>query len=102
METIAIVGAQKSSKSTESDRSEATCGVGVTDAPLEMAEIVRFSNDEKNARGLRAKSISAAKTQPAEPREIIGVKSNAAEQHEGDFSRKAEARAFASYWQRPI
>ena len=44
----------------------------------------------------------SAKTQPVDPREAIGVKSNAAEQHERDFSRKAEARAFAGYWQRPI
>ena len=102
METLDTVGAQKSLKSTESERSEATCGVGVTDTPLEMAEIDRFLNDGKNARGMGAKSISAAKTQPADPREVIGVKSNAVEQHEGDFSRKAEVKAFAGYWRRRI
>ena len=82
MEMIDTASTRRFLKSTESERSEAACGFGVTDTPLEMAEIVRVFNAEKKARGWGEKSVSAAETQPADSDVVIGAKLNVVEQHE--------------------
>jgi hypothetical protein len=92
MKLIDTTDTQTSLKSTESERSEAAREVGVTDAPLEMAEIVRVFNSEKKARGWEKKSVSAAKTRTADTGEVVGVKPDA-----GVDSRKAEVKALAAY-----
>jgi hypothetical protein len=65
MEKIEIAGTQKTLKSREPERSEATLAVGGTEVPLEMAELVRVFNAEKKALGLEAVVAERAQKQSA-------------------------------------
>ena len=87
MESIGTVDAQESLKPTESDEGGAVCQWDVTDAPLRMAQIVRFFDEEEEARGRGEKRISAATTEQHRAYEFIEARFDAAESQYTDVTR---------------
>jgi len=102
MDSTSTINVRKSLNLTESDESGAVCQRVVTNFPIGMAEIVRFFNEEREARGWGEKKVSDAATDQQRAFEFINAKldaaePDAAETQRKDVSRDAEARARASY-----
>jgi hypothetical protein len=97
MDSITAINVRKSLNLTESDESGAVCQGVVTNFPIGMAEIVRFFNKEREARGWGEKKVSTTATEQQRAFEFIDAKLDAAEPQRADVSRDAEARARASY-----
>jgi hypothetical protein len=97
METIGTLNAQGCLKSAEPNERKPVCQSGVMTPPLGMAEIVRFFNEEKEARGWEAKGTPVAATKEYRAYELVESKLDAAEWYYKSASREAEARARAAY-----
>ena len=97
MDSTSTINVRKSLNLTESDESGAVCQRVVTNFPIGMAEIVRFFNEEREARGWGEKKVSNAATDQQRALEFIDAKLDAAESRRTDVAREAEARARASY-----
>jgi hypothetical protein len=97
MDSISAISAQKSLNVTESDENGAVCQGVVTNFPIGMAEIVRFFNEEREARGWGEKNVSTMATGQQRAFEFIEARLDAAEPQRTDVSRDAEARARTSY-----
>jgi hypothetical protein len=97
MDSISAINVPKFLNLTESDESEAVCEGSVTNFPIGMAEIVRFFNEEREARGWEEKKVCTTATDQQRAFEFIDAKLDAAEPQRTDVPRDAEARARASY-----
>ena len=93
METISTLNEQEVLISTGSDERGAIRHWGVTPRHLGMAEIVRFFNEEKEARGWGAKRAPDVTTEQHRAYELIEAKLDAAESRSTNVTREAEARA---------